>query len=246
MAQIIDEFIRTGRWLFRWRSFLPLLAISIFLIALKKFTYPEGSHTLDILWEMLCFSISFLGLGIRIYTVGHTPKGTSGRRTKNQRADVLNITGMYSVVRHPLYMGNFLIWLGLALFPRSFFFGLAAILLFFLYYERIIFVEEEFLREKFGQTFTEWADKTHMIFPRFNNWRKPSLPFSLKTVLKREYTTFFVITTSFTCLEVLGDFFYEGKWQISWFYCLSFGFGLATYIVLRALKKKHFLDVEGR
>jgi len=246
VAQIVEEFIHTGRWLFRWRSFLPLLAISIFLIALRSFTYPEASHTLDILWEMLCFSISFLGLGIRIYAVGHTPKGTSGRRTKNQRADVLNITGMYSVVRHPLYLGNFLIWLGFTLFVRSFFFSLAATLLFFLYYERIIFVEEEFLREKFGQTFIEWADQTRMIFPRFNNWRKPSLPFSLKIVLKREYTGFFVITSSFTCLEVLGDFFYKGKWQISWPYCLLFGFGSATYVVLRTLKKKHFLDVEGR
>ena len=195
---------------------------------------------------MLCFAISFSGLGIRIHTVGHAPKGTSGRRTKNQRADVLNITGMYSIVRHPLYLGNFLIWLGLVMFPRSFFFNLAAILLFFLYYERIIFVEEEFLREKFGQTFTEWADKTHIIFPRFKNLQNSALPFSLKTVLKREYTAFFLITTSFTCLEVLGDFFYEGKWQISWFYCLLFCFGLGVYIVLRSLKKMHFLDVEGR
>lgn len=242
----IQEFRYTGRWLFRWRSFLPLLAVSIFLIALKNFTYPEASHTLDILWEILCFTISFSGLGIRIYTVAHTPKGTSGRGTKNQKAYVLNTTGMYSLVRHPLYLGNFLIWLGISLFIRSFFFGFTAILLFFLYYERIIFVEEEFLHEKFGQTFIDWADRTRMVFPHFKNWQKATLPFSLKTVLKREYTAFFLITTSFTCLEVLGDFFYEGKWQIGWFYCLLFCFGLATYIVLRTLKKMHFLDVEGR
>ena len=246
MPQIVEEFRHTGHWLFRWRSFLPLLAISIFTIGLIHFTYPEGSHKLDILWEIFCFSISFLGLGIRVYTVGHAPKGTSGRNTKSQKAHILNTTGMYSLVRHPLYLGNFLIWLGVTFFPRSFFFSLAAILLFFLYYERIIFVEEEFLREKFGQTFTEWAEQTHIIFPCFKNWRNPNLPFSLRTVLKREYTGFFVITTSFTCLEVLGDFFYEGKWQISCSYCLLFCFGLTTYIVLRTLKKKHFLDVEGR
>lgn len=245
MAQV-EEFRHTGRWLFRWRSFLPLLTISIFLIALKSFTYPEGSHTLDILWEIFCFTISFFGLGIRIYTVGHTPKGTSGRGTKNPKADVLNITGMYSLVRHPLYLGNFLIWVGICFFTHSFFFSFTAILLFFLYYERIIFVEEEFLHEKFGRTFVEWAEKTPIMFPRFRNWRKPSLPFSLKNVLKREYTAFFIIIASFTCLEVIGDFFYEGKWQISWFYCLLFGFGLGTYIVLRTLKKKHLLDVEGR
>ena len=242
----IEEFRRTGIWLFTWRSYLPLLTISIFLIGLKSFTYPKASHTLDTLWEMLCFAISFSGLGIRINTVGHAPKGTSGRGTRSQKAHILNTTGMYSLVRHPLYLGNFLIWLGISLFMHSFFFALTAILLFFLYYERIMFVEEEFLREKFGQTFTEWAEKTPVMFPRCKNWRKPGLPFSLKTVLKREYTGLFVITTSFTCLEVIGDFFYKGKWQIGWSYCLLFGSGSATYIVLRTLKKKHFLDVEER
>lgn len=245
MAQI-EEFRQTGRWLFRWRSFLPLLTISIFLIALMDFTYPEGSHKLDILWEIFCFTISFLGLGIRVYTIGHAPKGTSGRNTKSQKAYVLNTTGMYSVVRHPLYLGNFLIWLGFSLFTRSFFFSFSAIFLFFLYYKRIIFVEEEFLSEKFGQTFSEWANKTPVMFPRFKNWRKPSLSFSLKTILKRECNGFFLIIVSFTCLEVIGDFFYKGKWQISWSYCLLFGVGLAAYIILITLKKKHLLDVEGR
>jgi protein-S-isoprenylcysteine O-methyltransferase Ste14 len=244
MAQI-EEFRHTGHWLFRWRSFLPLLTIPLFLIALKDFTYG-GSHSLDIVWEVFCLAVSLAGLGVRVYTVGHTPKGTSGRRTRRQAADVLNTTGMYSAVRHPLYLGNFLIWLGITLFVRSLFFSFTAILLFFLYYERIIFVEEEYLRERFGQLFVEWAAKTPMMFPYFKNWQKPSLPFSFKTVLKREYSAFFLITASFTCLEVLGDFFCEGKWQISWSYVLLFSFGLVTAVVLKILKKKHLLDVEGR
>ncbi len=245
MAQT-EEFKRAGSWLFRWRSFLPFLTIPLFLIAFKNFTFLEGSHTLDILWEVLCFAVTFLGFGIRIYTVGHTPKGTSGRRTRRQKAEVLNTTGIYSVVRHPLYLGNFLIWFGVSLFIRSFFFSLAAILLFLLYYERIIFAEEDFLREKFGQAFNDWAERTPVFFLRLKNWQKPSLPFSLKTVLKREYTAFFVITATFTCLEVIGDFYYKGKWQISWFYLILFCFGLVVYIILLTLKKKHFLDVEGR
>lgn len=245
MAQT-EELKRAGSWLFRWRSFLPLLTVSLFLIAFKNFTYPEGSHTLDILWEVLCFIISFLGLGIRVYTVGHTPKGTSGRRTRRQKAEVLNTSGIYSVVRHPLYLGNFLIWVGISFFTHSFFFNLTAILLFFLYYERIIFVEEDFLREKFGQAFNNWAEKTPVLLPRFKNWQKPALPFSLKTVLKREYTAFFVIVAAFTCLEVIGDFAYKRKWQISWFYASLFLLGLIVYIILRTLKKKGILDVEGR
>jgi len=245
MSQI-EEFKRTGSWLFRWRSFLPLLVIPLFLVALKNYTYPKDSHKLNILWEIFCFLVSLLGLGIRIYTVGHTPKGTSGRRTKRQKADVLNTTGIYSVVRHPLYLGNLFIWMGMSFFTYSFFFSLASILLFFLYYERIIFVEEDYLREKFGQPFIEWAKKTPIMLPRFKNWQKPALGFSVKNVLKREYSAFFVIIASFTALEILGDFYYKGKWQISWFYLILFFFGLSVYLVLLTLKKKHLLDVEGR
>ena len=50
--------------------------------------------------------------------MGFAPRGTSGRNTLGQVAEVLNTSGMYSVVRNPLYLGNFVIWLGLALFIK--------------------------------------------------------------------------------------------------------------------------------
>ena len=52
---------------------------------------------------------------MRFYTVGTTPKETSGRNTNQQVAAVLNSTGMYSMLRHPLYLGNYLIWVGLSI-----------------------------------------------------------------------------------------------------------------------------------
>lgn len=246
MTQLSEKIQQTGQWLFRWRSFLPLFVIPLFLIALKGRTYRPDDHLLNALWEIMCFVISFLGFGIRVYTIGHVPECTSGRNTHRQKANSLNTTGAYSVVRHPLYIGNFLIWFGVVLFVRSLFFSIVAVLLFFLYYRLIIFAEEEFLREKFGQAFDEWAAKTPAIFPRFTNWKSPALPFSLRMVLKREYSAFFFIAISFTCLEVLGDFFYEGKWHIGWPYILILLVGAVAYVSLRALKKRHRLDIEGR
>ena len=57
--------------------------------------------------------ICIVGFLVRFYTIGTTPKGTSGRNTQEQVADVLNFDGMYSMLRHPLYLGNYLIWFGL-------------------------------------------------------------------------------------------------------------------------------------
>ena len=47
--------------------------------------------------------------------------------------------------------------------------------------------------------------------PKFKNWRPPSLPFSFKSAINREYGTFFAIIATFTVLELLGGLFNSGK-----------------------------------
>ena len=60
--------------------------------------------------EMIFLAVSLLGEAIRIITVGHAPRNTSGRNTtEGQVADVINTSGIYSIIRHPLYVGNFLL-----------------------------------------------------------------------------------------------------------------------------------------
>ncbi len=243
------EFQRQGTWLFRYRSYLPLVLVPLVLIALRDSEYLEkylGDLVEDI-WEVLCVGISFLGLFVRCLTVGYVPEGTSGRNTKQQRADRLNTTGMYSIVRHPLYLGNFLIFLGMMMFTQVWWIVLLSILLFWLYYERIMYAEEEFLRDKFGRHFVEWAEQTPAFIPDPRRWKRPDLPFSLRTVLRREYTGFFVITSSFTILEVSGDAIAEGRLEIDPEWLGFFAVGLIVYFVLRTLKKKtHWLHVKGR
>jgi protein-S-isoprenylcysteine O-methyltransferase Ste14 len=241
-----ERFESAGNWLFRWRSFLPLLTVGLFLIVMRHFSYPRNEHSLDLLWESIAFAVSLFGLTIRVFTVGYAPKGTSGRTTNKPRASSLNTTGMYSIVRHPLYLGNFFIWLGISMCPRFLFFAIAVILLFFLYYGLIILAEEKVLYEKFGNTFIEWTHKTPPLLPRFSNWQKAVLPFSLKTVLKREYSTFFAIIAVFTCIEIGGDLFYSGKLEFDPVWVSIFLTGLCTYLILLTLKKNGLLNVEGR
>src|SRR5262245_26050620 len=100
---------RQGIWLFRWRSYLPLALIpfAVWALSLNK-TYFAGSKSLDSLYEIACLCISLIGLGIRFVVHGYALEGTSGRNTREQIADNLNTTGLYSLVRHPLYLGNIL------------------------------------------------------------------------------------------------------------------------------------------
>ena len=244
---LYEEFIKSGNWLFRWRGYLPLAFFGIILVKMKNFHYLGNSRTLDFIWEIICLSVSFFGLAIRVYTVGHVSKNTSGRDTRKQVADVLNTSGLYSIMRHPLYLGNFFIGLGISMFIHLWWISLIYALAFWLYYERIMFAEEDFLRKKFGIEFDEWAKRTPAFLPKFSNWRRPDLSFSLKTVLRREYTGFFVIIASFSLLETIGDVIVEGKLKYNFVWLGLFSGGLLIYLILRTLKKKtRILHIDGR
>lgn len=242
-----EDFESTGNWLFRWRSYLPLLLIGIVILALRGFEYPGHSKRLDGLWEVVCLLISFVGLGIRAITIGHTPKGTSGRNTIEQQAESLNTTGMYSVVRHPLYLGNLFMGLGIALFAHMWSVTLIYVLAFCVYYERIMYAEEAYLRERFGNVFVEWASRTPAFIPNFKSWKQPSLPFSLRNVLRREYSGIFALIVTLFVLEVVGDIFAEHRLELDLPWELFLILGFVVWAVLRTLKKKTtLLNVEGR
>jgi len=243
-----EELEHSGNWLFRWRSYLPLLLAGLFLVALTHFEYPHDNHGWDTLWELFCMLISFFGLAIRMYAVGCVPRGTSGRNVTEQRANVLNRTGIYSIVRHPLYLGNFIIWFGIILSVRLWWFMIVALLIFWLYYERIMFAEEEFLRKKFGDDFLNWAARTPAFLPiKLKKWRKPELPFQFKNALRREYSGFFAIVSAFSVLELIEERIVEGEFTFDPVWLTVFIISLIIYLTLMILKKKtSFLNVPGR
>lgn len=243
-----EEFERSGNWLFRWRSYLPVLLYGLVFAALSGATYPQGSWRLNEWWEAICLAVALSGVAVRATVVGFTPHGTSGRNTREgQIASSLNTTGMYALVRHPLYLGNFLIWLGIAMRPRSAWLALVVALIFCLYYERIMFAEEEYLRAKFGGEYERWAASTPAIVPWPWRWRTPSLPFSLRNVLRREYSAVLAIGVSFAMIDVVENFVVTGYPRLDVFAGAVLGVATACYVSLLTLKRHtRALRVSGR
>ncbi|MFZ3073319.1 MAG: isoprenylcysteine carboxylmethyltransferase family protein [Thermodesulfobacteriota bacterium] len=231
---------RQGAWLFRWRSYFPLVMLPLMLIALKDTGYIEGQYgrPARLAWEAFCVLVSFAGLGIRCMAIGFAHSGTSGRNRKRQMAEALNTTGMYSLVRHPLYVGNFFIFLGMALFIEVWWFVLLSVLAYWMYYERIIIAEEEFLRGEFGAPFVAWADRTPLIIPKFRNWKAPERRFSLKKILRAEYNAFLLIIVTMAILDVLGVAFTQGRWEIDRVWAIALVVGFATFLTLWILRNK--------
>ncbi len=244
---LIHSFEKNGNILFRYRGQLPLI---IFLAALPAIYFNDYSW-IDEKWYyiLLSFSIllSALGFVIRAITIGTTPRNTSGRNTKEQIADVVNQTGIYSTVRHPLYLGNYFMWIGIVLYTFNFWFVAVISLAYWLYYERIMFAEERFLEKKFGDEYVNWSNSVPAFWPSFKNHKKSGIPFSLKSVLRREYSGFIATVGGFIFVDLIRDWMLMPKFELNMKYVYVFGSALIITLVLRTLKKNtHILDEEGR
>jgi protein-S-isoprenylcysteine O-methyltransferase Ste14 len=242
-----NEFVNSGSWLFRYRSFLPLLIVPLVLVGLDSFEYLGKDHATNELWQWVCFAVSLSGVAVRAITVGFVPAGTSGRNTKSQIADHLNTTGVYSLVRHPLYLGNYLMILGPMMFFHVWWLVAILTLVYALYYERIMFAEESFLRSRFGEQFDQWASRTPAFIPKLTGWRAPNLRFSWKSVLRREYSGVLLIALLFFLLDTAGDSLVEKRLTLDIIWVVVLASGAAIYVTLRTLKKSTaLLNVEGR
>ncbi len=244
-----NEIGEQGREIFKWRGYLPFVIAPIVLAAYFSAEIDSlfASAARSALYQAVALGTSFTGLCVRAFVAAHVPKGTSGRTTRGQIADSLNTTGMYSVARHPLYLGNFFIFLGIVLFVGHFWLLLVSLLLFLVYYERIIAAEEEYLIYQFGGDFLKWAQDTPAFVPRLRSYKKAALPFSSKSMLRREYTTVLAVVLCFFILEVTGNYIASKTLGVDAFWAGLMGFAVAQYFLLRSLKKMTtVLDVPGR
>jgi protein-S-isoprenylcysteine O-methyltransferase Ste14 len=243
-----DELERSGVWLFRWRGYLPLILFVPVLAGLSDPTAASPGSRDDVVWEVFCLAIGLVGLAIRIVTVGRAPGGTSGRCTLGgPQASALNTTGMYSVVRHPLYLGNYFQWLGVAMLPRNPWVAMTVSLVFWIYYERIMYAEEAHLRRSFGSEFEEWAARTPAFIPDFARWVPACLPFCWRTAVKRENSGMFALIAALAFVSLVQDAVLEHRFLPDPFWVTTFALGALTYVALTLVgRRTNLLRVPGR
>lgn len=203
----MERTVKQGHVLFKYRGTLPVLILAgglllHFLLVSSIGAFPAGGYTEA--YNLSCLILALTGLGVRALTVGHTPKGTSGRNTDGQLAHQLNTTGLYSMVRNPLYLGNFLIWLGVALLTQSLVFVIVFVLLFWWFYSRIILAEEDFLRHKFGEVYHQWLARTPSFLPKPGHFVPSERPFNWKKVLRKEKNGVAAVFAVFALYRLVG------------------------------------------
>lgn len=236
---LVNSWEEQGNFLFKYRGQFPVL---LFVLAVPfLFLTDMLNETDQIIWNSISVIVSVIGFLIRFYTIGTTPKGTSGRNTKQQIADYLNSTGIYSMVRHPLYLGNYLVWIGIAIFTYNIYFIVIVSLLFWLYYERIMFAEERFLEKKFGEEYITWSNRIPAFIPSFKHYTKTTIPLSIKSVLRREYAGILATVIGFSFIDVARIYVETNDLNITPIVLKILLISLFVVFILRSLK--HYTNI---
>ena len=203
---LLDLFQKQGEICFKYRGQLPVF---LFLLVIPFILFTDYTLISSIIYNLsitIGVIMIILGLLIRFYTIATTPKGTSGRNRKAQVADSLNTKGIYSILRNPLYLGNYMIWLGISITTINIYFVVFMTLIFIFFYERVIFVEEIFLKNKFKDSYLHWSSNTPVIIPSFSNYSRSEVSFSFLSILRREYATVASTAIGFIYVELIRNF----------------------------------------
>jgi hypothetical protein len=127
----------------------------ILLLVCAWFTLPAGEGRI-----VVGLVIAAAGQLWRIYAAGVIYKNRQ-----------LATTGAYSLLRHPLYFGNFLILAGFTLAAGNGFVALAVAFFFLFYYPAAIRYEDQKLEDIFGDDWRAWSSGTPAMFPTRLRWR---------------------------------------------------------------------------
>ena len=182
-----------GNFFFKIRSFTPIP----FIIALLYFSLPT--------WLSASIGILLIVSGeiLRIWSVGYA--GGTTRATALGAARNLVTTGPYSYVRNPLYLGNFLLSLGVTVFANVLWLVPILIVGYFIQYLPIIAVEEKYLLESCGNVYEDYREQVPRFLPRFRSYKNPSHhDFSWFRALKSEKRTLMAIVCVIGLILVRG------------------------------------------
>jgi len=100
-----------------------------------------------------------VGQVFRIYAAGYI--------FKNKQ---LASTGPYSLVRHPLYLGNFIILIGFTIASANLYVVAVVVLFFLVWYPAAIAYEDSKLENIFGDDWREWSKNIRAIIPGRVRW----------------------------------------------------------------------------
>lgn len=234
--------VRIGNFFFHYRNGLfPLLYILIFLNGPAAFPNARLALLIGVL-------VALAGQILRAVTVG-LDYIVRGGRNRQVYADRLVHGGLFAHCRNPLYVGNYLILVGVGIASNSLLFLVIALPCFLFAYWAIIAAEEAFLRGKFGEEFTKYCSQVNRLLPNFSGLNKTlqGMHFNWRRLISAEYGSAYIWMAAII-LASLKNLWFGNRYDIHkptvqalW---LSLVVVSIAYTVARYYKKRGKLETD--
>ena len=171
---------------------------------------------------------------------------TRGGQNRQVWANSLVDGGMFAHSRNPLYVGNLLIILGLALVHNGWAMYFVALPVFLFVYAAIVSAEEEYLNARFGDAYAEYCRRVPRWLPSLRGLPQTIREgnFDWLKVLRKEYGTPFAWLSGFLLLLIWehSSPFAEpiGPAELRWIAVIWITLALA-YMTVRTLKLRGYI-----
>jgi protein-S-isoprenylcysteine O-methyltransferase Ste14 len=238
-----NSMTQIGQFLFRYRNvlgpvlFLVAMALSLPVYAVIAPQWGGAFLAAGVL-------IAVLGQLLRMVTIGYEYIVRGG---KNKQAYASNLVqgGVFAHCRNPLYVGNILVAVGLALIVHSYAFILIVIPAILVTYACIVAAEESYLLGKFGGEYADYMQRVRRWLPRLSGFGESTagMRFNWKRVLVKEYNTTFTLLAAMLALYWWSKFSAGGASELPSGPAIGeiFVAWVTLYLGVRALKKSGYV-----
>lgn len=239
--------VNLGNFFFRYRNqVFPAIIVALFCLASPPLEV-WGSPTTAIVKDVVSILVVFSGLALRMVVVGYAYIQRGGLNKRVYAKDLVT-EGMFGVCRNPLYVGNMLVYTGIFLLHGDPLVIAIGVCLFAFMYQCIVYAEETFLEQKFGDAYRAYCRDVPRWGLRLEKFRHSTegMTFNFKRVIAKDYST-----VASALIAVLGTEMYRFasaenlEHQLSYLLFLSalmVVVGLATALVSYLKKRGAFRE----
>ena len=151
----------------RVQTDIALLVVVIILTAI--FYLSPQFHTKNFLFDIVLDFFGFVsilkGTALRMVARGH-------KKAYSQKSQSLVTTGIYALIRNPMYLGTLMIGMGFVLILWPWWAVPFFVVVFYLRFKRQMAKEERFLLQTFGTSYEQYCAQTPRLFPSFKTMFK--------------------------------------------------------------------------
>ncbi len=186
-------------WVTEYRCHFHFAAVVVALILARPTDLTDAWGLVPIL----------AGLALRTWALGHLRRNTT-----------LCTSGPYAYVRHPLYLGSFIILIGYCFMVNSLYVAVGAAIAAAVIYAFTVRREEQTLSVAYPEQFETYRQAVPLLLPRFTVYRFSSRKFSWRLALNNQvmlmWVLVLIVAALFEVKEDILEYLFGVTYSIIW------------------------------